>query len=116
MMTGFVVGAANANPPGCSQSKPVLLASGAGYLTAYGYGDCTTSETRTFYIEIKWQKALFPDPVVARNSKHAALFQYRPNVSSCDNGNTRAYFANSYFGTTTGDTKASATKTVTTCS
>lgn len=115
IISGLIVGSASADPVGCSDATPALLASGSGYMTAYGYGSCSTSETRTFYIEIKWSKALFPDPLVARNSMHATATYYNPSVSSCDHGNTRAYYARSYFGSTASDQHDSAKKTITTC-
>lgn len=85
-------------------------------MTAYGYGNCSVSETRTFYIEIKWSKAWAPDPLVAKNSMHATTTYYNPSVSTCDNGNIRAYYARSYFSSTGSDQHDSAKKTVTTCS
>ena len=115
LLSGLVAGPASADPVGCSSSTPALTVSGSGYMTAYGSATCSVSETRTMYIEIKWDKTAAPDPLVAKNSQRKMATYYNPSVSSCDSGNTRGYYARSYFGSTASSHHDSSPRTITTC-
>ena len=115
LLAGLVAGPASADPVGCSSVTPSLTYSGSGYMTAYGSATCSVSETRTMYIEIKWDKTAAPDPLVAKNSKRDTAKYYNASVSSCDSGNTRGYYARSYFSSTASSQHDSSPKKITTC-
>ncbi|HEV7900024.1 MAG TPA: hypothetical protein VGP31_19500 [Planosporangium sp.] len=88
--------AAWADPPGCSHDTPSFSQSG-GYMTSSSNGNCGTSETRTFRIEIKHDLNNRPDPVTAANENRSTSKNYGVSVSTCDHGTSASYYGRSFF-------------------
>jgi hypothetical protein len=96
----LVIPAAHANPEGCLVTSSMSVANN-GQLTAYAEGNCVTSETRTVAAEVKWDKALSTDPLVARSSRQSTGKRHWASVTTCDYGRRRGYYARGYFTTNT---------------
>ena len=93
--SGIGITAAYADPPGCTVS--IAFSHPSGLLTSHASASCGSSETRTLVAEIKWNKSLAPDPLVASNSQRKTAKTFSVTTSACDNGNTRGYYARGYF-------------------
>ncbi|MEF9906186.1 hypothetical protein [Streptomyces sp. P9-A2] len=83
-------------PDGCEAPKPSLTSTN-GLLKGKATSTCTTSKTRALVVEIKWNKAVLPDPLTAKNTDSGTKKSYNATVSTCDNGNKRGYYARGYF-------------------
>ncbi|MEW1724212.1 hypothetical protein [Streptomyces sp. NPDC093109] len=94
--TASAAPAAVAKPAGCSTPKPSLTESN-GLLKGRGTSTCDTSLTRTLQVEIKWNKSVFPDPLTAKSADSGTKKKYDAQVSSCDGGAKRGYYARTYF-------------------
>jgi len=113
---GFGVAAAQADPSGCTVGKPgVVKVADNGLLSAKATATCNSSTSRVLAVEIKWDKNVLPDPLVAKNSDSGSKKSYSASVTACDGGNTRSYYARGYFTATSGDQHDSAGKHLTAC-
>jgi len=90
---------AQAEPAGCQDAAS--LSGTGGVLSAIAGGACETKATRTLKVEIKWDKALSPDPLVDSAYTTTTSTTYSIGISTCDHGNTRSYYGRSYFTTNT---------------
>jgi hypothetical protein len=105
-----------ADPASCSKGTPTIDAGLGSQLIGQGSGYCSNSGVyRTFTVEIKWNKNLAPDPLVAKNSTSGAKNNYAVTTTSCDSGNTRGYYSRDYFSQTVSDHKDSDPRTLTAC-
>jgi len=112
---GLGVAAAHADPSGCSAAS-TLKVSAIGKLKAKATATCSGSATRTLVAEIKWDKNILPDPLVAKDSTTASATTYKVKAKSCDHGATRSYYSRGYFTSTSSDQHDSSHIHVTTCS
>ncbi|MEV7423887.1 MULTISPECIES: hypothetical protein [unclassified Streptomyces] len=94
--TAASASAAVARPAGCSAPKPTLSEKN-GLLKGRGTSTCDAALTRTLHIEIKWNKSYFPDPLTAKSADSGTKKKYDAQVSTCDGGAKRGYYARAYF-------------------
>ncbi|MFI2713482.1 hypothetical protein ACH495_25500 [Micromonospora sp. NPDC018662] len=97
LSTIAVAGPAWAEPPGCSHVKPDIYEESPGYMTAYGSGSCSASETRTFRVEIKKDLSGRPDPVLSSYDDRHTGMSYYAETSSCDGGANATYYGRTFF-------------------
>jgi hypothetical protein len=89
---------AMAAPSGCAEpSVKFSLVSGS-TLWGQSKASCDSAKHGTLTTEIKWDKNILPDPLVAKNGQNDTRKDWDVRVSSCDNGNKRGYYARGYWG------------------
>jgi hypothetical protein len=80
----------------CTVSRPQIAAP-SGLLQTTATANCTETKTRTLRAEIKWDHNVLPDPLVASNSDSGTKTAYSKRLTTCDNGNIRAYYGRAFF-------------------
>lgn len=100
MIVGWTSAPAQADPTNCYGAS-VFTYDTLGTLKANARGDCAARATRSVVAELRWDKNLATDPLVAKNTVRSTAYSHVINVSSCDGGNQRGYYARAYFTTNT---------------
>jgi hypothetical protein len=95
--TAVVVSALPAEAVTCPTPSVTLTQDSAKRLISTSAATCTGNITRTLYAEVKWDKSEAPDPLVAKNSDTGTKTSLKAVAASCDNGNTRGYYARGYW-------------------
>jgi hypothetical protein len=90
-----------ADPSGCTAGRPTIGIDADGRLQGHGKGRCDDYSLRFFTGEIKWDKNFTPDPITASITSSGYL-GYEVDVRTCDQGNTRSYYARTYWTSTRG--------------
>ncbi len=93
--------AVQADPSGCSAPLPTLTFDSGNNMTVKGTASCSATSTRTWRVEIKYQKTLSPDPTVGGSSYTAATRSYSRSYTTCDDGAAHPYYGRSFFSTNT---------------
>lgn len=92
----FTATSAAADPASCDDLGESIGYAGDGRLRGDVAAFCNDPEGRYYRGEIKWDKNFSPDPLVASETDYD-LQTYRVIVDTCDNRNTRSYYARGFF-------------------